>query len=240
MSALTEKPRKIALSKPKAAASVVAGLPQVNLLPPEVRSARGLASIKRWLVLALLVTLALCALLYAVNVAASRSADDDLVAAQNETSRLTLEQAKYAELPRVQEQLKLIQSTRTTAMSTDVLWKSYLDAIAAVLPEGVSLDVLSMTGATPMTPTAPSANDPAASSVGSILITARSLTMPDTAALIAALDSVPGLGNAWLTTAVVAADPDHGVYYKIDGSVQVEPSAYSHRFDPADDSDGGK
>jgi len=240
MSALTEKSRKITLSKPKQPGAISYGLPQVNLLPPEVRSARGLRSIKRWLVVAILATLALCALLYAVNVAAARGADDDLATAQNETSRLTLEQAKYAELPLVQAQLTLMETTRTTSMSTDVLWKSYLDAITAVLPEGVSLDVVSMTGATPMTAAEPAANSLTQSSVGSIIISARSLTVPDTAALIKGLNSIPGLGDAWLTSAAVAADPDHGVYYKVDGSVQVQPSAYSHRFEPADDSDGGK
>jgi Tfp pilus assembly protein PilN len=237
MTALTDRLAKPKTGKPST--SIVVGLPQVNLLPPEVRAARGLRSIKRWLVIALLVTIALCGLLYVVNIAQAQAADDELMDAQSETARLTLEQAKYAEVPRVLNQLDVTNSTRTIAMSTDVLWKSYLDAITAVLPEGVSLDVVSMTGATPMTPLAAPASVLQSARVGEIVLTGRSLSLPDTAALIDELNSIPGLGDAWVTAAVVDSDPEFGIYYKIDGSVQVRAGAFSDRFEPVD-TDGGK
>jgi len=241
MSALMERARKSGPTKSKSAGTVIAGLPQVNLLPPEVRAARGLRSIKRWLVIALLATLVVCGLLYMVNVAASRSADDALLDAQAETARLTVEQGKYAEVPRVQQQLATTETARTQSMSTDVEWKSYLDAITAVLPEGVSVDILAMNAATPMAPLGASGNMAVASPrVGEIQLTARSMTLPDTAKMIDALNSVPGLGDAWVSAAVVTSDPDHGVYYKIDGTVEVLDAALSHRFDATTDSDGGK
>lgn len=235
MTSLLERPLKSSKDK-KAPPSIITGLPQVNLLPPEVRAARGLQSIKRWLVIALLVVVVLCALawMYAQSVASNAQAD--LEAAQSETARLTQEQAKYAEVPKVKAQLADAQLALQIGGSTDVAWRAYFDAIAAVLPDDVSIDTFGVTGATPMAAPEPSTDPLQAPSVGQIAFGARSAAVPDSAALVEALNSIPGFSDAFVTSVAVTEDDVSGVFYGIQATVQFTADAYSHRFDPADPS----
>jgi len=235
MSSLLERPARSA--KTRSTQSLVTGLPQVNLLPPEVRAARGLQSIKRWLVIALLVVLVVCALMWLWAQSVQSGAQADLENAQQETARLTQEQAKYAEVPRVQAQLVQAALGREIGMTTDVVWKPYLDAIAAVLPEGASIDTFGMTGATPMTG-APEVSDVlAAPSVGQLAFGARSVAVPDAAALMDALDSIPGFSDAFVTSVQVQTDEVSGVYYAIQAQVQFDSTVYSGRYSTLSDAD---
>ncbi len=234
MTSLLDRPTKSKSTKAKAPQSIITGLPQVNLLPPEVRAARGLQSIKRWLVIALLAVLVLCALVWLLAQTIAANAQSDLETAQAETARLTQEQAKYAEVPRVQAQLAQAERARQIAGSTDVVWKPYIDAITAVLPEGASIDSFIVAGATPMEGAAAPANLLQAPSIGNLTFAARSVTVPDVAALMDALDSIPGFADSFVTAVTITETEGFGVYYKIDGSVQIQPSVLSGRCEPAD------
>ena len=60
----------------RAQAGMAPLLPQVNLLPPEVKAARGLARIKRWLAVGVLVTLILATGLVVKGVMEKKAADE--------------------------------------------------------------------------------------------------------------------------------------------------------------------
>jgi Tfp pilus assembly protein PilN len=226
MSSLLEKPRV----RTGAATALSGTLPQVNLLPPEVRAARGLRQTQRLLALALVVVLAACVAVFGLSLVARGSASSDVVQAQSETSRLQAEQSKYAEVPAVLGMLDQIESARTIGMSTDVQWKTYIDAIAAVLPANVSIQSLSVTQASPMIAAPGPTNPLQSASIGQILLSGRSSTVPDAAAWIEALDSVPGFADAAVYSVAVTED-ESGVYYTVSSSVQVTDAVYSHRFD---------
>ncbi|KRD45103.1 fimbrial assembly protein [Cellulomonas sp. Root930] len=226
MTTLLERPR----SKSAGGTALSGTLPQVNLLPPEVRAARGLRATKRWLVISLVVTLAVCVGAYGLALVTGATAAADLANAQNETARLQTEQAKYAEVPQVLGMLDQTKSARQTGMSTDVQWKSYIDAIQAVLPVDVSLETYAVTVATPMAAAGLPTDPLQAPSVGQIQFTGRSSNIPDAAAWIDALNSVPGFADAAVSSVVVTGD-DGGDYYTTTSTVQVLDTAYSHRFD---------
>jgi len=235
MTALLERPR----TKTKGAAASIVGatLPQVNLLPPEVQSARGLRRTKRLLAFVLLGTLGLCALVWVYSLFEVKGARDELTSAQDETSRIQKQLAdpKYAEVPLVLTALEANQTALPMAMATDVDWSAYIGAIAAVLPEGASIDTFTVTYATPMSG-APDPTDPLqAPSLGQIAFSGRSVTVPDTAAWLTALNSVPGFQDAWLSSAAVTGDEENGDYYAFSSTVQVSENALTHRFDPVDE-----
>ncbi|OZB47241.1 MAG: fimbrial assembly protein, partial [Cellulomonas sp. 14-74-6] len=192
MSVLTQRPSGGA----KAAAPTSRILPQVNLLPPEVRAARGLRQTKRWLAVSLILVLIVCVVAYGFALAARGLANAELGKAEAVTTRLQSEQTKYKEVPQVLGALDAATTARRLGMSTDVQWKSYIDAIAAVLPDGVSIEQFTATGASPSRGTVgaavPSTGALEATGVGSIAFTARSLGVPNTAAWINALNAVPG------------------------------------------------
>jgi len=236
MTALLERPRT--KSKGAAASIVGATLPQVNLLPPEVQSARGLRRVKRLLAFVLLGTLGLCALVWVYSLFEVKGAHDELTSTQDEATRIQKQLAdpKYVEVPLVLTALAANQTALPMAMATDVDWSAYIDAIAAVLPEGASIDTFTVTYATPMSG-APDPTDPLQGpSLGQIAFSGRSVTVPDTAAWLTALNSVPGFQDAWLSSAAVTGDDQNGDFYAFSSTVQVSENALTHRFDPVDES----
>lgn len=213
----------------KEQAPLVGGLAQVNLLPPEVRAARGLRVVKRWLGISLgLVVLALGGL-FVFSVFSLGVAQTELEAAQADTTRLRNEEAKYAEVPQVLQALKDTTTARALGMSTEVLWKPYIDAMAATQPADVAWETITYAGATPMlAPAAPVSplNEPA---LGTLQFSGKAATAPDTAAWIDALNAVPGFSDAWVTTAALETE-DGLAFYQVDASVQVLDSARALRF----------
>jgi Tfp pilus assembly protein PilN len=208
---------------------IFTSLPQVNLLPPAVRAARSLRKVKRWLAIALVLVVALCAVGYGFSLFTESQAANQLTQAQNDTTRLEAQKQKYAEVPRVLSALAGATSARTLGMSTEVQWKGYLDAITAVLPDKVSIESFTVTGATPMTPAVPATNPLQGASVGQIQFTGRSATVPDTSAWIDALNSIPGFADAWVSAVTVTANST-ATYYTVESKVQFTDAAFARRF----------
>ena len=229
MTAVMDRP------KPKNAGPTLIGvsLPQVNLLPPEVRAKRGLKVLKRWLGVSLLATLVLCVLAFGASLMSAVAAQSDLVTAQVDTTRLQTEQQKYAEVPQVLNALASATAARTLGMSTEVQWKSYLDAIAAVMPAGASLQSITVSGATPMVAAPAPVSGLDKPSVGQIQFSGRIDTLPNTAAWIDALNAVPGFSDAWVSATAITETDKH-VYYTVTSTVQVTDAAYAKRFAAAE------
>lgn len=204
-------------------------LPQVNLLPPEVRAARGLTRTKRWLAVVVVLALVMAVGLVFFAVLTQRAADEELALQQAATVRLEAEKEQYAEVPLVLAQLDAITAARQVGMSTEVIWPGYLAAIAATAPEGTSIEMISTTGATPMVLPPFPASVLAAPGVASITFAGRSLTLPDTAAWLDGLETIPGFTDAWFSTAAIT-ESEGLVYYTVNGTVQVTDLAYAERF----------
>jgi Tfp pilus assembly protein PilN len=217
-------------TKKKPAVITGLGLPQVNLLPPEVRAARGLVNVKRWLALSLVLVVIVAALAYGFTILLKHNAAAELADAQTETVRLQQEEAKYAEVPQVLGDLARTEQARVQGMSTDILWKQYLDAITAVLPAGVSIDTFTVTQASPWL-AAPIGTDALLDpGVGSILFTVRASTLPDSAAWLDGLEKIPGFKDATFSAAALN-QTDGAPFYAVTSTVQVVDAALSHRFD---------
>ncbi|WP_225754488.1 fimbrial assembly protein [Actinotalea sp. Marseille-Q4924] len=208
---------------------LVSTLPQVNLLPPEVYAARTLTRVKRWLAVVVVLALIIAAGIVALSVMTQQAVDEELAAEQLRTEALLEEQRQYAEVPVVLSQLDSIRTARELGMSTEVLWRDYISAIAASAPDSVSIETVSILAASPMeVPPAPlTPLDEAA--VGTITFTANSLTVPDTAQWVEALGSVTGLTNAWFSSATITEDEELA-YYTVTGTIQITEDARANRF----------
>lgn len=204
-------------------------LPQVNLLPPEVKAARGLAATKRWLALGVLVAVLMSAGLVVKATFDQSSADDKLTNAQNDTARLNAQKAQYAEVPAVLNELQRAKDARELGMSTEVLWRSIVRAIAATTPPGVRIDTMRTVSATPMVLPAAPVDPLAAAGISTITFTAQSVTIPDTEAWLRALSTIPGFSDAWFSQEIISADGD-AVFYNLNAVVLVTDQAYAERF----------
>lgn len=229
MTTLLERPK----SRSGAATALSGTLPQVNLLPPEVRAARGLRAIKRMLGIGLIAVVLACVAAFALASVSEAAAKSELAQAQDQTARLQAEQKKYAEVPQVLAALDDAKTAQALGMATDVQWKAYVDALTAVLPAEVSIDTYAVTVSTPMTLPAPPADPLQAPSIGQLSFTARSTVVPNTSAWIDSLNSVPGFADAWVSDTSITED-ESGIYYNVTATVQVTDGAFSHRFDPVD------
>lgn len=203
--------------------------PQVDLMPPEVRAGRRLKHVKRILALVLLGVVAVSAVGYAGALVAASSAAADLESVQQETARLTAEQAKYAEVPKVLGDISQVETARRLGTSTEILWTPYVNALRAVTPAGVSIDNLVAVGSDPLRQAPAAANVLAGPSIGSIQFTAKSLTMIDTSDWLDALDGVPGLGDAWFSTETIS-DAGGVTFYQVSATVQITTTALANRF----------
>ena len=220
----------------KRGTATVPGLAQVNLLPPEIRARRAVKRLSRWLVAGLSL---LAVALVGGYVAADRevaTAHEELASAQTETARLTREQLTYADVPSVLGQVSRLQEARAQGFSTEVSWAPRLGAVLAVLPEGAELTSVDLTGATPMVAPAPPADPLQAPSLSRLTFTARTASLPDTAAWVVALDAVPGFSDAWVSSATLGSDEEGDVHYDVTATVQVTDRALTHRFDVREDS----
>lgn len=206
-------------------------MPQVNLLPNDIRSRRALGRVKVRLGIALLFVVLVAALGFVGAIMVENAAAGELALKQQEVERLTAEQQQYAEVPQVKSEIAAIEAARELGMSTEVLWGDYLAAIQAVSPDGVSIQTLTTTMPSPTQLPVIASNPLAGQGVGEITFTTRSAQLPDIAAWITALESVPGFHDAYMTSAEVT-DQSGVVYYETASSVVVDDTVFAQRFIP--------
>lgn len=202
--------------------------PQVDLLPNEVRAGRRLHRTKRLLALLLIGVVLVAAAFWAYALFTLRDANAELAKAEADTTRLQQEQAQYADVPRIQKQLRAAQEAIGSATSTEVLWKPYFEALRAVTPPGVSYDT--MHASVSDDPAANVTTNPLAGpSVGQLTFTARAATLQDVAGWMDAVAAIPGFADPWFTQAAIS-DEDGTVFFQITGALQLTDAAFAHRF----------
>jgi len=208
--------------------SYAGGLPQVNLLPPEVAAGRRIKEVKGWLGLAVVGAIVLVVLGYAVAALDVGRANDARAFEQNRTSDLLSEKAKYVAVTPVLADLGLVKQAQVAAGAPEVLWQPYLNAITAVLPADATVSSLAV--ATNDAKATGSGDPLVTQGVATITLVGTTSSVPDTATWIKALDSVPGFADARVSVAKRDGDGD-AAFYDVQSTVQVTPGAYSHRFD---------
>jgi len=211
-------------------------IPRVDLLPPEIRAARRLRHVQQLLAVGVGLVVLVLAGATALATSSASSAREDLAAAQARTTALQAEQARFAEVARVQSQLAAVEGARAQAMAGDVLWASYLDEISGRAPAGVWLEQLTVAlqptavaGGTPAEATDPLA-DPA---IATITVVGSGGSYEDVAAWLESLTAVPGLSDARYSIATRAGTEERPVV-DFSSTVGVVPDALSHRHDRKD------
>ena len=203
--------------------------PQVDLLPPEVRSVRALGRAKVRLGFSLVVVVLLAVLAFVYVSFTEKQANDELATVTARVQGLEAEQAQYAEVPQVKNQVEMVKTARVFGTSTEVMWSDYLRAIEAVAPAGWTIGALGTTMPSPVEAPVLAMNPLAAASVGSLSFTARATTVPDIAAWADALETVPGFADAYFSAAGITEE-DGVTFYDITATVQVNDRAYALRF----------
>lgn len=220
-------------------------VPQVNLLPPEIRASRSLARVKQVLALALVGVLAVAVGGYFWATTQVQSAEQELADEQAESTRLLNEQKEYAEVPQVLGQLDLVKRARLVATATEIRWAPFILTVIGSAPTGVYLETFEFAGSTPLAAGTIPPNpllDPEGW-VGTVTWTGRAPQPVDAAAWIESLEATEGFIDAFVTSVEIAERDLNGQltsYYEVSGTVQVTSDALYDRFAEETDEDGAE
>ncbi|MDN4616240.1 hypothetical protein P5G50_17460 [Leifsonia sp. F6_8S_P_1B] len=207
----------------------IGGEPRVDLLPPEVRTARRDRRLRRafgWgvLVVALVMVLAVGAA-FAFNIGAQAR----LIGARLETTDLLTQQQQYAEVREVQRQVALAEAAQQVGAATEIDWNAFLQKVQSVQPAGVTLKSVSVDSASPIAVYQQSTDPLQGPRVGTVAIEAYSPTLPDVAAWVSALEKVDGVVDAVPGATNFDATTNQ---YVASVTVHVGEALYTKRFQP--------
>ncbi|QIK83577.1 hypothetical protein [Sanguibacter sp. HDW7] len=179
-------------------------LPQVNLLPTDVTDARNLKKLKAVLAVVIALVLVLVGGLTFVASGLVSKAQGRVDAANAETTRLQVEQRKYAEVPIVLGRIDETENALFRSGMGDVRWKPTIDALTSQIPEELEVRKLVIEGWDAAQGSI-SLNDPSQRSGlhTRISIEMVSKTLPDVAKLLADLEALPTVESARLFSSEV-------------------------------------
>lgn len=213
---------------------------RVNLLPPEVITAREFRRTQKWLAAAVLAVLVALIGVYLVQVRDRDAAAAALAAERTTTSTLQRQQAVYAYVPRAYAVIDQAQTARATAMAQDVDWARYMSDLSVALPPGVWLTSLDMhlleaPNATPGAPVAPgtapaSPGTAPASGLGALVFAGSALNHPDVGALLVSLGKQRALTNPYFSSSKEDRIGGRTVV-TFSSAAGVSAAALTHRFD---------
>lgn len=205
--------------------------PQVNLLPAEVTNKRKLDVVKRrmvWVLLAAALVIVLCfGAAFVINAGAQQRNEDAMAQADS----LNLELKRYSPVVQVINNIDDLKKSREFVLANEVNWASYVYALAAVLPEGVTLDSVGVASIGPGAELVVGVDELTTDAIGVMTFTANSPTLPDASAWIDTLESMPGLADANLQSSELQ-DDEGNVTYEISATVQVTDQALADRTFP--------
>ncbi|WP_061965909.1 PilN domain-containing protein [Demequina aurantiaca] len=208
--------------------------PQVNLLPAEVTNQRELVIVKRRTLWTIVAAVLVCVLAYGALFLLNSSADARNEEALARADQLTLEKKKYSPVIQVIKDISDVRESRSFVLANEVNWTSYVYALAAVLPEGVTIDSISVASIGPGADLVVGVDELTEDAIGVITFEATSPTLPVASEWIDTLESVPGLVDANLQSSELK-DEEGNVTYAVSATVQVTSEALANRTFPDDE-----
>jgi Tfp pilus assembly protein PilN len=204
----------------------VGGEPRVDLLPPELLAQRNAAVNRRRLGLG--VVLVIAVVLGGVVLASFQAlqAQANLAVEQSRAQTLLVQQKKYVEVRKVQDEVSSLKAAQQVGTSTEIDWKNYLTAVQATLPANVTIDIVTIDSATPLLPYGQSTVPLQGVRVATLSFTANSPTLPEVPAWLDSLASLPGFTDA--SPGSVTRDASGN--YTVDITMHINQAAFSKRY----------
>jgi Tfp pilus assembly protein PilN len=226
-----------------------AAFPRVNLIPEQIALEAHVRSAKRIAGTCVALSALVVGGLYYVATSEASSAQDQLDAARARSATLAAEQAKYAEVPKLQAELRSAQAQEVLAMGGEVRWSSLLNNLSLSVPPGVALTNLrgTVTGlpvqaASPTTPGQSITSITGMPGVGTISFEGEALDQPHVATFLETILRGGSVIDPFATqvsgnSGGAGADTSGGTGTSKDKSVTfsatstISPKALSHRYD---------
>lgn len=205
-------------------------VPRVNLLPPEIHDADRLRRTQLLLGGALLGVIAIAGIGVGLAVHSVSQAQDQVAAEQATTTKLGVEEAKYAAVPKILSDISLVENAQSQAMAQDVAWAGVLDQLSAEYPSGFSFLTLSANLNTPAAGAAATAPLTTAGTIGTVNITGTGSAQLKTAEWMEALKADKGLADQYFTSSALT-DLNGKTVTSVTSTVNLTDQVLTHRFD---------
>jgi hypothetical protein len=183
---------------PKSAATklVVGGPPRADLLPPEVAQGVKAKSLRRTLVLLVVLAVVVAGAGSLGSTLLALNSTVALEASSARTAELLAQQGEYSEVRQVTAMLDKAEIARRVGTSTEINWKSYTAEVQSSLPADTVITGLIAEASTPTStysaPTIPLQGD----RIGQVAFTATSASLPDVESWLVNLAGVTGFVDA--------------------------------------------
>jgi hypothetical protein len=179
----------------------------------------------------------LLALWYGFEVLRTTAAENERDDTLDSVQSFKKQQTKFDEMVKTQSQVKAINSQLAALMASDLLWSKLTASAVGVAPDDV--DVTGFSAAVPaagVTTTAPTnlIGPPGVKLLGTLTINGVGPRKDVIALYVDALDTVPGLANAFLTS---AAEGEDGFDFSV--RVDITTAALDNRYKPSTGASAG-
>ncbi len=205
---------------------LIGGESRVDLLPPEVRQGRKAKVVHRRLGFVVFLILILMVGVTALVRAQAQQAQVDLSIAQANTQSLLLQQRKYIEVRKIQQEVDLIQAAEQVGTSTEINWEQYLTSVQATLPLNVTLDTINIDSATPFASYTQATAPLQGARIATLSFTAKSSTLPQVPTWLNALATLPGYADA--SPGSVTRDSTGA--YSVNITMHINQAVFTNRF----------
>ena len=216
------------IGKVKGEALVLGGDSRVDLLPPEVLLKRKAKVVRRRLGLVVLLVALLVIGGTALVRAQAQQAQANLAIEQANTQSLLVQQRKYVEVRKVQQQVDTIMAAQQVGTATEINWEQYLTSVQATLPPNVTIDTINIDSATPFAPYTQATAPLQGARIATLSFTAKSSTLPEVPAWLDALTSLPGYADA----SPGSVTRNESGAYSVSITMHINQAAFTNRFAP--------
>lgn len=206
---------------------VIGGEPRVDLLPPEVTELRRASATRRALGLGIVGVLLLTLAGVGGSTFLAMTASTSLTDAQNQTTNLLSQQAKYIEVRKVQDQVKVIEAAQQVGASTEIDWRDYLVKVQQTLPANVALQTINVDAASPLAAYAQATAPLQGSRIATLSFTAQSPTLPQVPSWLDSLATLPGFVDAVPGSVTLDAQSN---LYTVNIIMHINQDAFTKRF----------
>ncbi|WP_084037785.1 PilN domain-containing protein [Demequina sp. NBRC 110053] len=206
----------------------VPALPQVSLLPPEVGQRREVAAAQRRMVWGIIATLVLIVVAFGGAFLVRAEAEIRHLESLATADQLLAERREYAPVVQVINDIDETTEARAYVLETEVNWQSYVYAIAAVLPDDVTMDTVEVEVSGAGEDPVDGADVLTRDGVAVMTFESTSPTLPVASEWIDAIESVPGLEDANIQSAELQ-DETGETAYTVTATIQVTDDALAHR-----------
>jgi hypothetical protein len=206
----------------------IGGEPRVHLLPPQVLITRQGKVVRRRLGFGVIAVVVLVAAGYGAASLSLANSQSNLLAAQDQTSSILQQQAKYGDVLKVKADAAAIQSSQKVATAQEILWSPFYASFEATLPAGASINTASVSLDDPFSKSAPavSATGPVQGAHVATINSTLVIPQGSISSWLDSLGSLKGFVDVTPNSVVVA----QGNLYTVSITMHIDQDVLANRF----------